>query len=90
VFWIWSLKVLFHLSWVFGPISSLLGPGQLWVPVIWDFLVVNPSSLPNSYTPPFKFLIPCTSSPSPPISELGPAFPTPSYFPSRSLSPSAS
>lgn len=46
--------------------------------------------IPHYYTLPFTFLTICTFPPSPHVSEPGLLFPTPSFLPSRSLSPSTS
>jgi len=44
IHWMWSLQVLSPLCWVFWlPVGSWESVG---VPGMWDFLVVNPSSLP--------------------------------------------
>jgi hypothetical protein len=62
-----SLSPLFQLK------SSLLGPENLLDP--WHLGLsrgYHQFPLSHSYTPPFKFLILCTSPPSSPISELLP------------------
>jgi hypothetical protein len=69
ILWIWSLQVLSHLWWVFGLMSFLLGPGNLLDP--WHLeLSRGYPQFPHCYTPTFKFMILCTSSPSSPICEL--------------------
>jgi hypothetical protein len=76
IHWIWSPQVLSLLCWVFRLMSSLLGSGTLSGP--WHLRLSSGSlqfPLPHCYTPPFKFLILCTSPPSP-VSEPAP-FPLP-------------
>jgi len=60
--------------------SSLLGPGDLLGP--WNLGIFSgyyQFPLPHCYTPTFKFLTLCTSPLSPPMSELVPLFPSPSF-----------
>jgi hypothetical protein len=74
--WIWSLQVLSPLCWVIQLMSSLLGPGHLFLSWHLGLSGGNPQfPIPHYYTLLFNFLSLCTSLP-----QVSPSLPDPAPF----------
>jgi hypothetical protein len=80
IHWVWSPQVLMPLCWGFWLMSSQLSVGSFLDPWHLGLSSGYPQFPPHCYTPPYKLLTLCTSSPSPPISEPAHLFPSPPCF----------